>query len=61
MFSATIPEEISQFAKAGLKEYVYVKLDYENQIPKEIQLNFFLVKSEEKVAGLLYILDHLVK
>ena len=60
MFSATIPDEISSFAKASMKEYIFVKLDKESQIPEEIQLNFFLVKSEEKVAGLLYLLDHFV-
>jgi len=27
MFSATIPEELSKFAKAGLKDYIFVKLD----------------------------------
>lgn len=29
MFSATIPEELSQFARAGLREYVFCKLDQE--------------------------------
>ena len=61
MFSATITEELSLFARAGLRDYIFVKLDKDSEIPPEIQLNFFLVKSTEKVASLLYVLDHLIK
>ena len=61
MFSATIPEELSMFARAGLRDYVFVKLDKESEIPEKIQLHFFLVKTHEKIAALLYILDHLIK
>lgn len=56
MFSATIPEELSQFAKAGLKDYLFVKLDSEYTLSENMQLNFIISKSSEKIAALIYLL-----
>jgi ATP-dependent RNA helicase DDX54/DBP10 len=54
MLSATIPEQVSAFAKVGLKDYVFVKLDSEYTIPDTMKLNFFLTKSNTKLSALLY-------
>lgn len=56
MFSATIPEELSSFARAGLKEYVFVKLDSEFTINENISLNFVLTRNNEKLASLVHLL-----
>lgn len=54
MLSATIPEQVSELAKIGLKDYVFVKLDTEYTIPDQMKLNFFLTKSNTKVSALMY-------
>ena len=45
MFSATIPEELSSFAKAGLKDYTLVKLDKEYYLSEDMALHFIVSKS----------------
>lgn len=56
MFSATIPEEISTFAKAGLKEYAFIKLDSEYTLSDNNELHFILARQNEKIAALIYLL-----
>jgi ATP-dependent RNA helicase DDX54/DBP10 len=46
MFSATIPPELSTFARAGLKDYVFVKLDSEYTLGENLKLNFLLLRNE---------------
>lgn len=60
MFSATIPEELSAFARAGLKEYVFVKLDSEFTINENISLNFVLTRNNEKLASLVHLLKSVI-
>ena len=60
MFSATIPEELSAFARAGLKEYVFVKLDSEFTINENITLNFILTRNNEKLASLVHLLKSVI-
>ncbi|KAL4442578.1 hypothetical protein ABPG74_006980 [Tetrahymena malaccensis] len=60
MFSATIPEELSAFARAGLKEYVFVKLDSEFTINENITLNFILTRNNEKIASLVHLLKSVI-
>jgi len=61
MFSATIPEELSAFARAGLKEYVFVKLDSEFTINENITMNFILSRNNEKMASLVYLLKKVIQ
>jgi len=56
LLSATIPEQVSEFAKIGLKDYVFVRLDSEYSIPDTMKLHFFLTKSQTKISSLLYFL-----
>ncbi|EGR32929.1 hypothetical protein IMG5_066580 [Ichthyophthirius multifiliis] len=60
MFSATIPEELSSFARAGLKEYVFVKLDSEYTLNENLSLNFLLARNNEKFAILIYLLEKII-
>lgn len=56
LFSATMPEMLLEFARAGLRNPVVVRLDAESKISDLLQLNFFAVRSDEKPAALLHVL-----
>lgn len=60
MFSATIPEQLSSFARAGLKEYVFCKLDNEYTLNEQMEVNFLVCKSNEKMATLVYLLKNTI-
>jgi superfamily II DNA/RNA helicase len=51
MFSATIPEQLNQFANSGLRDYVFVKHDV--SLPEKMTLDFYILRNEEKVPMLL--------
>ena len=57
MFSATIPEQLSQFANSGLRDYVFVKHDV--ALPEKMSLDFYILRNEEKLSMLLYLLEQL--
>ena len=61
LFSATLSNQISSFAKSGLKDYVYVKLSSEYTLADTLKLNFFVCREKEKLTHLIYILKELVK
>jgi ATP-dependent RNA helicase DDX54/DBP10 len=57
MFSATIPEQLNQFANSGLRDYVFVKHDV--SLPEKMTLDFYILRNEEKVPMLLYLLSQI--
>lgn len=57
LLSATIPEQLSQFANSGLKDYVYIK--HEVSLPEKMSLDFYVLRNEEKVPMLLHLLSEL--
>lgn len=61
LFSATLPRSLVEFAKAGLQEPNLVRLDAESKVSLDLESVFFSVKSSEKEAALLYILNNLIK
>ncbi|POS84511.1 ATP-dependent RNA helicase dbp10 [Erysiphe pulchra] len=61
LFSATLPRSLVEFAKAGLQEPSLVRLDAESKVSTDLESAFFSVKSAEKEAALLYILNDLIK
>lgn len=61
LFSATIPEELSHFTRAKLKDYVFCKLDSEYTLSENIKLHFFISRSQEKLASFVFILKNLIK
>ncbi|KAF3901526.1 hypothetical protein ABW20_dc0110674 [Dactylellina cionopaga] len=61
LFSATLPKSLVEFAKAGLHEPALVRLDADSKISTELESVFLTIKSEEKEAALLQILQDLVK
>lgn len=61
LFSATLPNTLVEFARAGLQEPSLVRLDAESKIPPDLQSTFFSVKSAEKEGALLYILQDVIR
>lgn len=56
LFSATLPKNLVEFAKAGLTNPVLVRLDAETTISENLQMAFFATKKSEREASLLHIL-----
>lgn len=61
LFSATLPNSLVEFAKAGLTNPVLVRLDAEQKISENLQLNFFSTKNDEREATLFYILQEIIQ
>src|SRR5271170_7297271 len=61
LFSATLPESLVEFAKAGLQDPLLTRLDVDQKISDDLETAFFTVKSNEKQAALLYILQEIIK
>jgi len=61
LFSATLPTAVAEFAKAGLTNPLLHRLDSEQKISEDLQLEFFDVKKgTNKDAALLALLESLV-
>ncbi|KAK9809034.1 hypothetical protein WJX72_008211 [[Myrmecia] bisecta] len=56
LFSATMPSQLAEFAKAGLKDPELVRLDADNKLSPDLALAFFTVRHEDKVAALLWLI-----
>ncbi|CUA66773.1 hypothetical protein RSOLAG22IIIB_00221 [Rhizoctonia solani] len=61
LFSATLPKNLVEFAKAGLQDPKLVRLDSESKIGADLRMAFFSVKHEEKEAALLALLRDVIK
>ncbi|KAG0689120.1 ATP-dependent RNA helicase dbp10 [Pichia californica] len=61
LFSATLPRNLVDFAKAGLINPVLVRLDTEMKISEELEMCFFSSKKNEREANLLSILQDVIK
>lgn len=60
LFSATMPQALIEFSRAGLKNPVSVRLDNESKLSPDLQLSFFAMKTSEKNAALIYLLKHVL-
>src|SRR5271155_5039085 len=61
LFSATLPASLVEFAKAGLQDPLLIRLDLEQKISEDLETAFFTIQPIEKQAGLLYILQNIIK
>ncbi|CAG8573058.1 787_t:CDS:10 [Funneliformis caledonium] len=61
LFSATLPQSLVDFAKAGLHEPILVRLDIDTKISTDLEMAFFSIKHSEKEAALLYIIKEIIK
>jgi len=61
MFSATLPTMVYEFARAGLNDPKLIRLDKHVTLPQNLELGFFCVKTEQKVAALIYLFRFVIK
>lgn len=61
LFSATLPNSLVDFAKAGLTNPVLVRLDAESKISENLELLFVSTKNDERESNLLYLLQDVIK
>lgn len=60
LFSATLPQVLVDFTKAGLDNPVLIRLDTENKIPDGLKNIFIGCRNDDKLAVLLYLLRHVI-
>ncbi|GAB1610712.1 ATP-dependent RNA helicase DDX54 [Argonauta hians] len=61
LFSATLPKQMVEFAKAGLNNPTLVRLDVDNKLSEQLQNAYFYCRDTQKPALLLYLLKSVVK
>ncbi|OQS03707.1 ATP-binding Cassette (ABC) Superfamily [Thraustotheca clavata] len=60
LFSATLPQALVQFARAGLTEPELIRLDVESQISDQLKISFFTMRTEDKTAAIVYLLRDMI-
>jgi len=60
LFSATLPKTLVEFARAGLQEPRLIRMD-DSKVSPDLENAFFTLKSAERDAALLLILDKIIK
>ena len=60
LFSATLPQQIVDFTKAGLNDPVLIRLDTESKLSENLKNVFISCRTEEKTAVLLYLLKQII-
>ena len=61
LFSATIPPSLANFTLSGIKDYKMIKLHQEYTLSDQLKMHFFISRSNDKPASLLYILREQIK
>lgn len=61
LFSATLPKLLVEFTKAGLTDPVLIRLDVDSKLSEQLKLAFFSLRSDDKPAVLLHILQNVIK
>jgi len=61
LFSATISSDVKDFALSGIKDYKMVQVDRDSKLSDDLKLQFFIVRTGEKVATLLFIMKELIE
>jgi ATP-dependent RNA helicase DDX54/DBP10 len=60
LFSATLPQNLVTFARAGLNNPEVIRLDTDTKISDQLKIAFFTVRSEDKVAALMLVMQHVL-
>jgi ATP-dependent RNA helicase DDX54/DBP10 len=61
LFSATISSSVREFSLSGMKDYKMVQVDRDSKLSDNLKLHFFVTRSHEKEAALMYILRERIK
>lgn len=59
LFSATLPQALADFARAGLNDPEIVRLDAESQLSPDLSTAFLSIRNAEKEAALAVLLERL--
>eukprot|EP01114_Cavostelium_apophysatum_P023304 TRINITY_DN8730_c0_g1_i2.p1 TRINITY_DN8730_c0_g1~~TRINITY_DN8730_c0_g1_i2.p1 ORF type:complete len:828 (-),score=271.62 TRINITY_DN8730_c0_g1_i2:31-2253(-) len=60
LFSATLPQMLVEFARAGLSNPKIVRLDSETKMSEQLSMAFFTTRIEDKPGAFLYVLKNLI-
>ena len=60
LFSATMPTALAEFVRVGLREPQVIRLDAEMKVSPDLKLSFTVVRVDEKIPALLYVLREVV-
>jgi ATP-dependent RNA helicase DDX54/DBP10 len=60
LFSATMPKQLVQFARAGLQDPVLIRLDTERKVSENLSLAFLMCRSADKPACLLFLMREVI-
>jgi ATP-dependent RNA helicase DDX54/DBP10 len=61
LFSATLPQSLVEFARAGLQNPVLIRLDVESKLSDKLRMAFLQCRNEDKLAILIYLLKNIIK
>jgi ATP-dependent RNA helicase DDX54/DBP10 len=61
LFSATISSQVKDFTLSGMKDYRMVQVDKDSKLSDNLKLHFFVVRTNEKEAALMYIMNELIE
>lgn len=61
LFSATLPQSLVEFARAGLQNPTLIRLDTEAKLSEKLRLAFFQCRLEDKLSFLVYLLEHVIR
>ena len=61
LFSATLPQSLVEFARAGLQSPVLIRLDTESKLSDKLKLAFIQCRIEDKLSILIYLLNNIIK
>lgn len=60
LFSATLPTSLAEFAKAGLSNPNFIRLDTEHRISPDLDLAFMAINPDERDGALLVLLREVI-
>ena len=60
LFSATLPQRLTDFMVSGIQDYKLIKLDHEHQLSDDLKVDFFFTRTSDKIPALLFILNEIV-
>ncbi|XP_060656102.1 ATP-dependent RNA helicase DDX54 [Drosophila nasuta] len=60
MFSATLPKQLVEFARAGLSDPVLIRLDVESKLPDALALKFLYCRPDDRYTALVVLLKYVI-
>lgn len=61
LFSATLPQSLVEFARAGLQNPILIRLDIDSKLSDKLKMAYFQCRIEDKLAITIYLLNDIIK